>query len=132
MTPPKAFDEDGAATIEFALVVPLLIMLIVAVVELGFMFNAYQGLQAAAREGARLASIQGQTAATVTARVDSALNGVALEGSRSVSITPTTLCDSDATQSVAVAVTAPASINIPFYGGLGTISLTGRGNFRCE
>jgi Flp pilus assembly protein TadG len=51
--------EGGAAAVEFALILTLLILLVFGIIQLGLAYNRYQGLQAAAREGARVASIGG-------------------------------------------------------------------------
>lgn len=51
--------ERGASAVEFALVSTILILLIFGIIQFGIAYNRYQGLQAAAREGARIASIGG-------------------------------------------------------------------------
>jgi Flp pilus assembly protein TadG len=56
--------ERGAALVEFALVLPLLLVVIAGVVDFGFLFQRYEVVTNAAREGARLASLpsyNGQT-----------------------------------------------------------------------
>ena len=45
--------ESGQALVEFALIAPLLLLLVLGVVEFGRAWNAYQVLTDAAREGAR-------------------------------------------------------------------------------
>ena len=57
--------ERGAALVEFALVLPLLLVVIAGIVDFGFLFQRYEVVTNAAREGARLASLpsyNGQTA----------------------------------------------------------------------
>jgi Flp pilus assembly pilin Flp len=49
--------ERGAAAVEFALILPILILLLFGIVEFSRGFNAYLSVTHAAREGARLASI---------------------------------------------------------------------------
>ena len=61
--------EDGAELIEMAIVLPLLLLLIMGMVDFGFLFQRYVVLTNAAAEGARVASLPGYTAADVTARV---------------------------------------------------------------
>ena len=122
-------NEDGAATIEFALIAPLLLMLVVAVMEFGQMYNTYQGLQAAAREGARLGSIDGQTTGNVSARVNAALAGVVMSDG-AATVTPA-VC-SDTSETVTVTVSAPVSIDIPFYDGDDAWDISAAGTFRCE
>ena len=55
-------DESGAALVEFALVAPMLLMLIVAVFEFGDLYRRYQVLTDTAREGARVAAVTPLTA----------------------------------------------------------------------
>lgn len=52
-----ANDERGAAAVEFALVFPLLMLLIGGVIDFGFAFNAQISLTHAAREGVRVEAI---------------------------------------------------------------------------
>lgn len=49
--------ERGAAALEFALIVPVLLLLVLGIIEFGFMFQAQLALTHAAREGARMASV---------------------------------------------------------------------------
>ncbi|MDP1808005.1 MAG: pilus assembly protein [Actinomycetota bacterium] len=49
--------QEGASTVEFALIAPILIMLIFAIFEFGLAFNSYLAITHAAREGARLAAV---------------------------------------------------------------------------
>jgi len=50
-------DERGAALVEFALCVPLLLVVIAGIVDFGFVFQRYEVITNAAREGARFASL---------------------------------------------------------------------------
>jgi len=49
--------ENGSSAVEFALVLPILIMLIFGVVEFGIAFGDFLAITHAAREGARLAAV---------------------------------------------------------------------------
>ena len=49
--------ERGAAAVEFALVVPLLLLLIFGIISYGMMLSFRQGLTQAASEGARAAAV---------------------------------------------------------------------------
>jgi Flp pilus assembly protein TadG len=62
--------ERGAQLVEFALVLPLLLLVVLAIADFGFMFQRYEVLTNAAREGARIAVLPGYTDADVQARVD--------------------------------------------------------------
>jgi Flp pilus assembly protein TadG len=61
--------ERGAELIEMALVLPLLLLLIVGMVDFGFLFARYEVLTNAAREGARIAVLPGYGTADVESRV---------------------------------------------------------------
>ncbi len=73
--------ERGASAVEFAIIASLLFMILFGTIQFGIAYNRYQGLQAAAREGARLASVD----ATVT----DIINRV----EQSVSVIDTTVVD---------------------------------------
>ena len=49
--------ERGAALVEFALVLPLLLVVIAGIVDFAFLFQRYEVITNAAREGARMASL---------------------------------------------------------------------------
>ncbi len=55
--------EEGQATVEFALVLPILVILVVGIFEFGRAWNAHQVITDAAREAARTAAV-GTTAVT--------------------------------------------------------------------
>jgi Flp pilus assembly protein TadG len=51
-------DERGVAVVEFALLMPLLLLILTGVIQFGLAFSQYQVFQGAAREGARCAAVQ--------------------------------------------------------------------------
>lgn len=51
--------DDGAQLVEFALVLPLLLLVVLAIAEFGFIFQRYEVITNAAREGARMAVLPG-------------------------------------------------------------------------
>jgi len=53
--------QKGQALVEFALVLPLLLLLILLAVQFGFILNAYITLTHLSREGARYAAVHPQT-----------------------------------------------------------------------
>ena len=61
--------DEGAQLVEFALVLPLLLLVLLGIAEFGFMFQRYEVVTNAAREGARMAVLPGYGAADVQARV---------------------------------------------------------------
>jgi Flp pilus assembly protein TadG len=60
--------DRGAAAVEFALVLPLLLILIFGIIDFGRMLNAKITLTEAAREGARAAALVGTDAGADRAR----------------------------------------------------------------
>ena len=54
---PILSDRDGIAAAEFAMMAPLVLLLLFMVLNLGLLFEAYNGVQHAVGEGARLATI---------------------------------------------------------------------------
>lgn len=64
-----AASEDGSQLVEFALVLPLLLLVVLGIAEFGFVFQRYEVLTNAAREGARIAVLPGYTQPDVEARV---------------------------------------------------------------
>jgi hypothetical protein len=61
--------ERGAELIEFALVFPLLLLIVLGIVDFGFLFQRMEVITNAAREGARIAVLPGYAVADVQARV---------------------------------------------------------------
>ena len=61
--------ERGAELIEFALIFPLLLLVMLGIVDFGLMFQRYEVLTNATREGARLAVLPGYSTNDVKARV---------------------------------------------------------------
>ena len=61
--------EDGAQLVEFALVLPMLLLVVLGIAEFGFIFQRYEVMTNAAREGARIAVLPGYSTADVRARV---------------------------------------------------------------
>jgi Flp pilus assembly protein TadG len=62
-------NDRGAAMIEMALTLPLLLLLSVSVFEFGRAFQTWQVLTNATREGARVASLPGTSDTAVSTRV---------------------------------------------------------------
>lgn len=65
--------ERGAELIELAIVLPILLFVLAAMIDFGFLFQQYEVVNNAAREGARLASLPNYTDTDVIARVQSYL-----------------------------------------------------------
>jgi Flp pilus assembly protein TadG len=128
-----AAGERGAAAVEFALVLPILILLIFGIVEFSISYNRQQALHAAAREGARTASVPSSTTSDINSAVTNALQGVTFDSSPTITITPSASqpCLNRSGQTVTVQVTANSQLDIPLWNNV-TVSLSGQGQFRCE
>ena len=86
----KAWSSDrGAELVEFALTFPILLLVCMGIIDFGLLFQRYEVLTNAAREGARVAVLPGYGNADVTARVTQYLQGTSLNAT-TVTITPTT------------------------------------------
>lgn len=126
---------DGAAVVEFALILPLLLLLLVGIIEFGFAWYRNQTLEAAAREGARTASVGG-TLSEIGDAVEAAV-GLADPSDLSVAVSPAgdPPCQDNFGEEVSVTVTLPSSagysIDIPFWGSQ-PLSIATAGTFRCE
>jgi Flp pilus assembly protein TadG len=131
----RVYSERGAVAAEFALIVPILVMLIFGMVQLGLTYQRQEAVHAAAREGARVASLPTTTTAQACARSAAALAGTGFDSAPScgaVGSGGNTSHDcSTSTGDVTVTVTVSNTIEIPFW-GTRTFDLTGIGDFRCE
>jgi Flp pilus assembly protein TadG len=72
--------QSGAELIEFALVFPLLLLVVFGIMDFGMLFQRYEVLTNAAREGARIAVLPGYAQADVTARVTQYLTASNMTG----------------------------------------------------
>jgi Flp pilus assembly protein TadG len=131
--------EAGATAVEFALILPVLILLTFGAIQFGIVYNRIQGLQAATREGARLASIGG-TFDQVRDRVrdsQSLFTGtdVAVTTNPSVPLTSrpcsTAGVGNDVTVTANVAPSSTYALDIPLFGNF-QINYNATGVFRCE
>ena len=70
--------DRGSQLVEFALIFPLLLLVVMGVVDWGLMFQRYEVLTNAAREGARVAALPDYGSADVSARVNQYLTGTGM------------------------------------------------------
>jgi Flp pilus assembly protein TadG len=118
--------ERGAAAVEFALVLPVLLLVIFGIIDFGRMLNAQITLTEAAREGARATSILDAAAGGL--RIDAVLNGMS-PVTPNITACPITPGPSD---DAVVTLTHEFSFVTPIglLGG-GTATLTGKGVMPC-
>lgn len=121
--------EGGAALVELAIILPVLIMMVFGIIQFGIAFNRVQGLHAAAREGARVASLPSSTAGDVQAAIDASLAAMNFVADPAA-VSPAG-CAGNHGNPITVTVTAPYTISIPLIPPV-NVTLTGEGVFRCE
>jgi hypothetical protein len=84
----RASSERGAELIEFALVFPMLLLVMLGIVDFGFLFQRYEVVTNAAREGARVAILAGYDEDDVEARVQQFLTASGLTGTPVTTVYP--------------------------------------------
>jgi Flp pilus assembly protein TadG len=125
---PRHNREAGQSLVEFALVLPLLLLLLLGIIQFGALFNGLIVLNAAAREGARVMAVeddQEKAKATVADRCTSA---------------PFLSCDEaeivfDEVENMRVNVTVTVSGRVPlflFVFSESELSLAGKAIMRLE
>lgn len=122
-------NEKGASAVEFALILPILIILVFGIVQFGIAYNNYIALTHAAREGARLAAVNMDE----ILGIEEFENRIK-ESAPSVSIESITLSGQDGNigDSVAVTVTGEVlNIEIPLAGSW-PVQLTSTATLRIE
>jgi Flp pilus assembly pilin Flp len=136
--------EHGAAAVEFALLLPLLLLILTGVIEFGRVWSQYQTFQGAARQGARCAAVKGEgSTCSITEEITSATPFAPAFGAGGPSVTvdgaprpngclPGLPADGgDLGKDVTVSWVQPFEINIAFWEAT-TVDTTISGVFRCE
>jgi Flp pilus assembly protein TadG len=123
--------ERGAAAVEFALIVPLLIVLVLGIAEFGRAFQVQGTLSAAAREGVRVMALQNDPAAARTAVRNAATSLKPAITDAEIAISPST-CPTlnGGSTSVRLTVSYPMPFLTSFFGS--GLNLTGTGVMRCD
>lgn len=130
--------DRGSVAVEFALLLPVLLLLIFGIIDFGRAINDQITLTQAAREGARLASL-GYSASAVTTRAQSAATGL----SPAPTVAVTTACPTGAGNGVDAVVkltytftfVTPVGAFAAMFGTASfgsTLSLTATGEMPCE
>jgi len=122
-----AGDDGGAAAVEFALVLPLLVVLLLAIVEFGLVFNAQLGVTYAAREGARMAAINVATFSKEAVQE----RARPLETAK-VAVGDPVLVPDVSGDYYSVTVSYPYQLDIPLPGGNQSLTLSSTAKMRIE
>ena len=115
-------DDRGAASVELALVLPVLLLLVIGMIRFGVAYNAKIEMSGAAREAARHMVVRptDQAGAEATARVAASLTGATVSISNN--------CAPGARVTVTIQRNVPMSI--PF-GPTADLSVTGSASMQC-
>ena len=130
----KVGRDDGAAAVEFALIAPLLFMLIFGIIQFGIAWSQKEVFVQAAREGARFAAVACEKstcdAGEVQQRVVDAAVGYSL--SEAVVVSPSPGCSvANTSDTVTVSWDQQFSISLPFVPPINTTAPI-EAIFRCE
>ena len=124
-------DEHGAGAVEFALIVPLLLVLVLGIAEFGHAFQVQGTLSAAAREGARVMALQNDPAAAraavrgATPTLDPAITDA------QITISPAACpVNTAGTTLVELTIDYPMPFLTGFFGD--GLDMTGTGVMRCS
>jgi Flp pilus assembly protein TadG len=123
-TQPKSRREDGAALVEFSLVLGLLVLILFGIIGFGRAYNAQVTLTHASREGVRVLAITGDAAAATAATKNAAptLDPALL------SVSPGICSPGLPTELTA---SYPFELDIPFW-GTRSLSLDAKAVMRCS
>ena len=121
--------ERGASAVEFALIVPLLIVLVLGIAEFGRAFQVQGTLSAAAREGVRVMALQNDPAAARTA-VRNATSSLRPAVTTAQIAIPATCPATGGPTNVRVTISYPMPYLTGFFGS--GLTLSGTGVMRCN
>lgn len=124
-------NQQGQALVEFAIILPILLLLVMGIIQFGMMLGSYLTLQNAAREGAR-AGIIGSTNAEIQRVINSTSPNLELD-KLTVGITPSEAIRKSG-DSLTVSVSYNYSLTIPIISSLfnNAIVLNAQTSMRIE
>lgn len=124
-TKKRQHDRKGAAVVEFAVVAPVLFMIVFGIIEFGRLLMVQQVLTNATREGARRGITESSTAAEVQTVVNNYLAGASVSGA-TVTVTPLELATLGLGDPVTVSISVPFNsvswLSSPWFLGGTTLS----------
>ena len=124
---PRRNPERGAAAVEFALVLPVLLLLVLGMLEFSRAYNVQISLTNAAREGARVMAIHDDATLAKNAAVAAAAPSVTLTTAQ-VSVSPSS-CSANPGATVNATITYPLTLMTGWFGG--SIPMTAVGAMTC-
>ncbi len=124
----RARRARGTAVVEFAVILPMLVLILFGIIEFGYGFMVRQSLQNAAREGCRLAAMPSSESSEVVARVQEVMAPTNVTGYQIQQVSTAATC-----QELVTVTVSYASISLvgDFF-GLGGQNLVGTCTMRKE
>ncbi len=129
-TPARLRSERGAVAVEFALVVPLILLFLFSLISVSRAFQVQATLSAAAREAARSMALENSVSAAKSAAVFAASTSNVTLPAGKVVVTPTTCSGKPADTDITVEITYDFQPAGSFAGGL-AFPITSKAVFRC-
>lgn len=131
--------EDGVAAVEFAIILPVLALILFGVLEFGRVWSQYQVFEGAAREGARCAAVKATdfSDCEIQPAIDNAAapydpaNDATVQILGGAPVGAAGCGPDDQGEDVQVSWTQPLRITIPFWNDV-TVNSNISAVFRCE
>lgn len=130
--------QKGQSTVEFALLLPLLLMITVFIIEVSLLFHNYLIITQLSREVARAGAL-GETNQQILDKINSVepqlvntyfLDGEILE--EEISILPESEADREQGESISVSIPYRVYINIPYFGEVIGLKMIAASTMRIE
>lgn len=118
--------DDGASLVEFAMLMPLLLLLTLGIVELGFLLGQNNEVRHAAHEGARLAAVNNANLG------DTTCNAIGLGSDVTVDFTDATPAEIGEQASVTVSIPVTSLSGLSFIEVFLPATLSTTADFRLE
>jgi Flp pilus assembly protein TadG len=132
MPPPPR--DRGASAVEFALVLPILLLLVIGILEFGRAYHVQTTLSNAARDGVRVMALQDSAAAAKTRVAKSAPTLGITTDMITVEVDPSSACSgagSVPNSTASVTVEYPLALLSGIL-PIDDLTLTGKGTMRCN
>lgn len=127
--------DDGAAAVEFALVLPILLLVVFGIIDFGRAWNMQLALTQGAREGVRVSALGGTSAEATTRTQEAAFpvtgTTVAVIGCPAV-VLPTSDAQVTVTRTYDYITPISGILNLIGQPDLAAPTISGRGRMRCN
>lgn len=125
------YRESGASLVEFALLAPLLLLLLLGIVEFGWLFGQLNDVKHGAREGARFAAVDAGATGDIVNYVCDSMDGLSA-GMTQIEVTLTGGGAKGSIGTIAVDAQVASLSGVPFITPFLPSSLSSEVDFRLE